>query len=314
VIPVARHDSSGVRETDGAAEAAIAPTPGADRAAASARRLAVARRRHRIEIHSWQVVIVVVVLAAWEWLPQIPGAKGTAPVLDRFFISSPSAIIRQIWYLAAAAHNVPSIWPALGRTVITSVVGTVAAIIIGGLAGLLLGNYRSLAEIFAPFISALNAVPRIALIPVIVLIAGSSSVADAVTGFTVVFFLVFFSAFEGSRGVAYEMTEMMRIFGASRTGIMFRVRLPYAGAWVFVNLPNIISHGLVGVVTAELFSGGSGMGNLLVTAVDTADSTLTFGLVFYLALVGLILILGAGLLRDRLLSWWDEAGGASRSS
>jgi NitT/TauT family transport system permease protein len=289
---------------------AAEPGAGAARAAAIAQQLAAARRRRSVVLHSWQIVIVAAVLAAWEWIPQIPGAAGAAPFLDRFFISSPSAIGREIWYLASGGHNTSSIWPALGRTVLTSLAGTVAAIIIGGLAGLLLGNYRSLAQIFAPFIAALNAVPRIALIPVIVLIAGASSRADAITGFTVVFFLVFFSAFEGSRGVPYEMTEMMRIFGASRNGVMFRVRLPYAGAWVFVNLPNIISHGLVGVVTAELFSGGAGVGNLLVTAVDTADSTLTFGVVVYLAIVGLVLILGAGLLRDRLLSWWDEAGGA----
>jgi ABC-type nitrate/sulfonate/bicarbonate transport system permease component len=64
------------------------------------------------------------------------------------------------------------------------------------------------------------------------------------------------------------------------------------------------------VVTAELFSGGSGVGNLLITAVDTADSTLTFGVVVYLAVAGLVLILGAGLLRDRLLGWWDQDGGA----
>lgn len=276
---------------------------------ATARKQAAARRRHRVVVHVWQIVVIAVVLAGWQWVPQIHGASDAAPVFDRFFISSPSAIGGEIWHLASGAHNVPTIWSALARTVLTAVIGTAAAIIVGGLAGLLLGNYRTLAQIFSPFITALNAVPRIALIPVIVLIAGSSSTADAVTGFTVVFFLVFFSAFEGSRSVAYEMTEMMRIFGASRTGIMFRVRLPYAGAWVFVNLPNVISHGLVGVVTAELFSGGSGMGNLLVTAVDTADATLTFGLVVYLAVVGLILILGAGLLRDRLLSWWDQADG-----
>jgi NitT/TauT family transport system permease protein len=285
----------------------------AARAEATARKLAARRRRHRVEVHAWQIVVVAVFLAGWQWVPTIPGASKTAPFLDRFFISSPSAIGREIWYMASGTGNVPVIWSALARTVLTSIAGTVAAIIIGGLAGLLLGNYRSLAQIFSPFIAGLNAVPRIALIPVIVLIAGSSSMADAITGFMVVFFLVFFSAFEGSRGVAYEMTEMMRIFGASRAGIMFKVRLPYAGAWVFVNLPNIISHGLVGVVTAELFSGGSGMGNLLVTAVDTADSTLTFGLVVYLAIIGLILILGAGLLRDRLLSWWDEVGDSSRS-
>lgn len=301
-------DEAEVRQQPGAPAVAEQPA-----AVSAARRLAVARRRRRIEIHSWQVALIVAFLAAWQWVPQIPGAGSVSPVFDRFFISSPVAIGREIWTLATGAHNSPSIWPALARTVLTAAAGTVAAIAVGGLAGLLLGNYRALAQVFSPFIAALNAIPRIALIPVIVLIAGSSSTADAVTGFTVVFFLVFFSAFEGSRSVAYEMTEMMRIFGASRTGIMFRVRLPYAGAWVFVNLPNIISHGLVGVVTAELFSGGSGMGNLLVTAVDTADSALTFALVVYLAIIGLVLILGAGLLRDRLLSWWDQADGSSQS-
>jgi NitT/TauT family transport system permease protein len=288
----------------------LAPSPSTD----VVRAMAAARRGHRVVVHSCQLAVAAVFLAAWQWIPTIPGASTTAPWLNRFFISSPEAVGKEIWYLATATNDVPSIWGALGSTLETTLIGAVSAIILGGLFGLLLGNYRTLSEIFSPYITALNAVPRVALIPVIVLVARTSSDADAITAFTVCFFLVFFSAFEGARGVSYEMTEMMRIFGAKRFGIMLRVRAPYAGAWIFVNLPNIVSHALVGVVTAELFTGGSGIGNLLVTAVDTADAALTFGIVIYLAFSGLILILLAGLLRKRLLAWWDEGGGATRST
>jgi NitT/TauT family transport system permease protein len=280
----------------------------------SARVVAASKRRHTITVHSWQLVVVAVFLAAWQWLPTIDGVSSVAPFLDRFFISSPSAVGREIWSLAVGANQVPSIWGPLGSTLVTALIGAVAAIVVGGLCGLVLGNDRALSEIFSPFVAALNAIPRVALIPVIVLIARTPSDANAVTAFMVCFFLVFYSAFEGSRGVSYEMTEMMRIFGASRSGIMFRVRLPYAGAWVFVNLPNIISHALVGVVTAELFTGGTGIGNLLVTAVDTADAALTFALVAYLAISGVVLIFLADIIRDRLLSWWDEGAGASRTA
>lgn len=280
----------------------------------SARAMAAAKRRHRAAVHGWQLVVIVVFLAAWQWLPLIPGISSVAPFFDRFFVSSPTMIGREIWSLAMGANQVPSIWEPLGSTLLTALIGAVASIVVGGFCGLMLGNYRALAEIFSPFVAALNAVPRIALIPVIVLVARTASTANAVTAFMVCFFLVFYSAFEGSRGVSYETTEMMRIFGASRSGIMFRVRLPYAGAWVFVNLPNIISHALVGVVTAELFTGGSGIGNLLVTAVDTADAAFTFGLVAYLAISGVVLIFIADIIRDRLLSWWDEGAGASRAN
>lgn len=73
------------------------------------------------------------------------------------------------------------------------------------------------------------------------------------------------------------------------------------------SLPNAISFGLVGAVTAEILTGASGIGKLLLTAIDTANSDLTFAVVIYVSVAGIVLVLASSRVRHRVLHWWDQA-------
>ena len=148
--------------------------------------------------------------------------------------------------------------------------------------GLLLSESDFLERVFRPYVVALNAVPRIALIPIIVIIVGNNAKSSAVTSAIIVVFLVFYNAFEGGRSVPREMLQNATILGARRWSRMLRIRMPFVLAWTFATLPNAISFGLVGAVTAELFTGSGGIGQVLVQAVNTVDATLTFAVVVIL--------------------------------
>jgi len=160
-----------------------------------------------------------------------------------------------------------------------------------------------------PFLILFNAIPRIAIIPIIILIFGATAVTDAVTAFIVVFFLVFYNAAEGAASVSVEMIQNAELLGNSKARIMWSVRWPYALAWTFVSLPNAIAFGLVGTVTAEVFTGGDGIGYQLSLAIGAVNATLIFSVVVILAVVGVTLTLGAQLLRLALLPWWATSGG-----
>jgi NitT/TauT family transport system permease protein len=247
---------------------------------------------------TWQILIVTGVLSAWQWIPTIGGIRNVSPALDPFFISSPKRLGLQLYRLATGADNTRTVWAPARQSLEPAVAGTFIALVVGVIAGLLVSR------VLRPFVVLMNAIPRIVMIPVIILVAGSSLGADITVGFFVVFFLVFFNAFEGGRSVPAEVMENARVLGAGPRDQLLMIRLPYVLVFTFAVLPNAIAFGLTAIVTAELFTGANGLGQLLVLAIDSANSDLTFAIVTILSIAALILITGAQFLRDRILHWW----------
>lgn len=255
-----------------------------------------------------RLVLVASFLAAWQWLPDVDAVRARFTFMDPFFISSPSLITQRIWDITTGANDATPIWSPLFFTLYTSMAGTAIAIAAGAFLGLLLSNSRFLERLFWPFIVALNAVPRIAIVPIIVILVGSAAKANIVTAVIVVFFLVFYNALEGGRTTPIEMIENAKLLGAGPWDIMRSVRLPLVLAWTSAAVPNAIAFGLVGAVTTEIFTGGEGIGQVLSASVNTADATLTFSVVVILTVVGVALVLGATLARRLVLPWWGRPG------
>jgi NitT/TauT family transport system permease protein len=262
------------------------------------------RRRHvGAEIWVYRTMLLAAIVLGWQFLPEIGGLRHLSVVFDPFYVSSPSRVWTRLGYLMAGSHGQSAIWPYLWQTVKGTLLGVVIGTVAGSMAGLLLSNNEKLQKTFSPFIALFNATPRIALIPVIVIICGPTLTATALTGVLIVFFLVFYNAFAGGVAVPYETLENARLLGASRREIMWRVRFPYVVEWTFKSLPNAVSFGLVAVVTAELLTGKMGVGQLLENSISFSDSTGTFAIVVVLAAAGLILILLAEIAERRVLHW-----------
>ncbi len=251
-----------------------------------------------------QLLIVALLLAGWQWIPAIPGAAKYSAVFDPFFVSSPSRLAVTLYDLATGADSTPTIWVPFFSSVIAAILGTALAVAAGAAAGLICSNWALLNKVVRPFLVTFNALPRITLIPIFVIIVGPSIAADVAIGFIVVFFLVFFSAYEGGMSVPEEMLDNARILGASSSECLRRLRLPYVMVWTFAQLPNAIAFGLTTIVTTELFTGSNGLGRLLLIAVQTANADLTFAVAVVLAVAGLALNSIASAVRRRVLHWW----------
>jgi NitT/TauT family transport system permease protein len=260
---------------------------------------------------AWQATIVLVFLAAWQFLPEIPGLSKEFALLDPFFISSPTRVAKKLHDLMLGTGGITSIWPFVATTLEAALIGTAIAIIAGALAGLLLSNDERLNQVLRPFVVAVNAIPRIALIPIVVIMFGLTATTSIVTAVLVVFFVVFFNAYAGGRTVPTQVLENSRVLGATPAQIMLSVRLPYVLAWTFAALPNAVSFGLISVVTAEILTGHAGLGRLLIDAVNSASADLTFAVVIVLGVVGLAMVLACELFKSRLLHWWGGGLGDS---
>lgn len=257
--------------------------------------------------------LVVLVLGAWQVVTSIPRFGEAVRIFDPFFISSPSRILEKVWDLFTGGNGSPLIWPYIGETLSATLIGTACGVGAGAGLGLLLSSHPLAEKVLRPFLNFANAVPRIAIIPVVIILAGPNSAASAITSFILVVFVVFFNALEGGRTVEREMIQSATLLGASRLGIMWQVRSRYVTAWTFAALPNAVSFGLVGAVTAELFSGAAGIGRLLLAATSMVDATLTFAVVTILAVLGAALVAALSLFKQRMLHWWDRGTAADRA-
>lgn len=258
-----------------------------------------------------QLLLVVTFLSLWQFLPEITFLAENSHFFDRFFISSPIDTYWLIGDLAFGTNGEPHIWPYVGRTLYPTIAGLLIGVVTGALTGLLMGSSRLLSQVIRPFIVAINATPRVAFIPIIIILVGPSEDASTLSSFLVVFFVIFFNAYEGARTVAWYRIENARLLGASWLDVMLRVRLPYVFAWSMAAVPVSIAFSLASVVTTEILTGYRGVGSLIAVASVSANSTLTFGIVFYLIVVGGALVAVAGLIKKFTLHWWDAESSAN---
>ena len=254
-----------------------------------------------------RLAVIAAVLTGWQFVPEIGSLHSVSPAFDPFFVSSPQRVFNQLIDLGLGRNHEVEVWPYLWQTLKATALGVIIGVLLGALLGLLLSNSTFTQRVLSPFITLVNATPRIAFIPIFVIIAGPTTTASVLTAVAVVFFVAFYNAYAGGISVPREAIQNARLLGATHVEVMRQVRLPYVLVWTFASLPNAISFGLVAVVTAELLTGQLGMGSLLLTSISSVNSTLTFAVVTILAIVGVLTVSAAAEVSKRLLHWWEGA-------
>ena len=287
-------------------EQAPSPTRGVPPAERPKRRPARWRNpRSRAVITVTQILVAVLALLAWQFVPQI-GDLSEWRFLDPYFIGSPTQVFGDLTDLLFGRNGVPAVWQYLWPTFLASILGLVIAMVCGGLLGLILGSFEFLGAVFRPFVVALNAVPRIALIPIVVVLFGTGLVSSIAIAFMVVFFVALFNAYEGARTVEVHVRQNVQLLGASGWDVMWRVRFPYALAWTLSSLPVAVSFAIVSVVTGEILTGSLGMGLLITTATNAADTNMTFAVIIVLSVCALLMLWIAEEFKRRVLHWWIQ--------
>ncbi len=266
----------------------------------------------RARIAVWRVAILIVLVAAWEWLTGIKAVSRTPGLywIDPFFISRPSVILKRFAYLASDQVRL-SIWQMALSTVQSTLWGFAIGVSTGFAAGLVLGRNDRLARICEPYIVAFNSLPRIALVPLVTMIFGFGLLAKVVLAWTIVFFIVFFNTFQGARSVDADLIHSARFLGASERQIMRTVIVPSALAWTFASLTPSISFALIGVVVGEFLGGesGGGLGYLIIQSLGTLNAADMMVALISLGVIGIVMALGIKALEARLLRWRPEYRG-----
>ncbi|XVQ87292.1 ABC transporter permease [Microbispora siamensis] len=279
---------------------AAAPPPVEDaQASAPARR----RRFPAPKITVTRVLLVVLWLGSWQ--------VATAGWLDPFYYSRPSAIWGRLvdWFTKGTAFG--SIWEQIGVTLEEAVLGFAAGSLAGIVLGVLLGRGRFIAEVCAPFIKAANAIPRIVLASLFVIWFGLGMSSKVATAVVLVFFAVFFNAFQGAREVDRTLVDNARILGANPRQILTSIVLPSATSWILASLHVAFGFALIGAIVGEYTGADKGLGLLINHAQGTFDAAGIYAGMIIITVVALLAEWLLTLLERRLLAWRPPSSSAA---
>ncbi len=130
--------------------------------------------------------------------------------------------------------------------------------------GIALGRIRFLADVLGPYIKVLNALPRIVLAPIFLIWFGLGPASKVASAVVLVFFPVFFNAFQGAREVDRNLVANSRILGASNRQVTLQVVIPSATSWIFTSLHVSFGFALIGAIVGEYIGATKGLGLLVV--------------------------------------------------
>jgi NitT/TauT family transport system permease protein len=192
--------------------------------------------------------------------------------IDPFFYSKPSAIWTKLVTWFASGTSAGPIWTQISYTLQEAVYGFVLGALAGVAIGVVLGRARFVADVLAPFIKAANAIPRIVLASLFVIWFGLGMSSKVATAFVLVFFGVFFNAFQGAREVSKVVDDNARILGASPWQLMRTVVLPSATSWILASLHTAFGFALIGAIVGEYAGSDKGLGLLISQSQGTFDA------------------------------------------
>lgn len=259
------------------ASASVDTSKQPDRAHSRAR---AARRRKALVLLA-RVLLLVAVLGLWEGLSR-------ADIIDPFNFSMPSKIWDQIYTWITHGTALGSLGEQIWVTLQEALLGWVIGVVAGVVFGIALGRVAFLADVLGPYIKVLNSIPRIVLAPIFVIWFGlgpSSKIASAVV---LVFFPVFFNAFQGAREVDRNLVSNARILGAGNRRVTLQVVIPSATSWIFTSLHVSFGFALIGAIVGEYIGATQGIGLLVAQSQGTFNAAGVYAAMVILAAVALV--------------------------
>jgi NitT/TauT family transport system permease protein len=257
--------------------------------------------KHRFLARLLQVLLLVGLVTTWE-------VAARYHWIDPFFFSQPSVFVaRAIRWLTDPQFLLGgrTIYHHLLVTMEEMAASFVLGVVFGVLVGFGLGRSRFWAAVFNPYIQILNALPRLVLAPVFVLLFGIDERSKIALGFSLVFFIVFFNAYRGVLEADRNILNNARMLGASERQLARHVLLPSAMTWILSSLHTSVGFALVGAVVGEYMAAAQGLGWIISQAQGNFDAAGVYAGMLILCVVVVMVESGVAWLERRLVRWKD---------
>jgi NitT/TauT family transport system permease protein len=255
----------------------------------------------------WQALLLVGIFTAWQVLAQpglIPPFVWENENRAAFFFGEPLKIFKVVWEWFAGGAIYQHLWVTLQETALAFVIGSVLGLAVG----LWLGLSPTASALFDPYITAMNAMPRVVLAPIFMVWFGLGIWSKVALGVTLVFFIVFFNVYQGVKEVSPVVLNNIVMLGANRAQLLRHVYLPSATSWLFSSLHTSVGMAFVGAVVGEYLGSARGVGYLIQQAEGAFDINTVFAGILVLTAFALVLDFFVGKVERRLLVWRPSQG------
>jgi len=217
--------------------------------------------------------------------------------IPEFVLPRPSRVI------VVLIDNFGAIWFHARHTLFTTVVGFALAVGFGVLLGILVGSSQLAYQGLYPVLIGFNSVPKVALVPLLVVWFGIGTIPAILTAFMLSFFPVSVNIATGLATMEPELEDVLRSLGASRLDIILKVGLPRSLPYFFASLKIAITLAFVGSVIAETLASDQGIGTLVEQASANFKVPLVFAGLFVVAALGIAMYAGFAILERRMTHW-----------
>jgi len=246
------------------------------------------RRQTQRRVLPWIVIIALFVL--WELVVRVFG-------IEQFVLPAPSAIFASGWQWR---------WPILDnawQTFMTTAIGFFIAVVFGLLSGIAIGSSTIVYDGFYPALIGFNTIPKVAVIPILVIWFGVGTVPAVITAFLLSFFPILVNVATGIATVEPELQDVLRALGATRWQVIQKIGLPRSMPYFFASLKVAITVAFVGSIVAETVAANKGIGNLMLVASSRFEVPLAFAGLLVTSIMGIGMYLVAELVERKMTGW-----------
>lgn len=217
--------------------------------------------------------------------------------IPKFNLPAPTDIAQ------ATVNFAPQLLVNAIRTLWTTMVGFLLALVVGVVLGFLIGYSRVAYLTLYPLLIAFNTIPKAAVVPLLAIWFGANAIPATITAFLLAFFPIAVNVALGLDTVEPEMKEVLSSLGASKIEVFQKVGWPHTLPYVFASLKVAVSLSFIGAVISESVASNAGLGYLIVQATADFNVPLAFSALLILAAMGVVLYGFFVFLEKKVIYW-----------
>ena len=201
--------------------------------------------------------------------------------VSEFIFPSPSQIVSSIgeYWSVIAGHAWRTFW--------TTMIGFGISIVVGVVLGFIIGSSKTAYSALYPLMTAFNALPKAAFVPILVVWFGIGIAPAIVTAFLISFFPIMVNIATGLATLEPELEDVLRVLGAKRMDVLLKVGLPRSMPYFFASLKVAITLAFVGTTVSEMNAANEGIGYLLISAGSAMKMPLAFAGLVVIAIMAM---------------------------
>ena len=235
-------------------------------------------KREKFIVLSFQILILIVFLILWELLSQYK-------IINPFIFSSPTSVLATIKNLFISYNLIGHILTTLYETLIAFILGITLSFVIA----IILYEFKILNKIIDPYLTMLNSLPKVALGPLIIIIAGANTKSIIVMALLINLIVGIMTIYNGFNNIDKDLIKLFKTFNANRLDILLKLTIPASYKTIISSLKLNISMTLIGVIMGEFLVSKSGLGYLIIYGTQVFNLNMVMAGIVILIIISFVL-------------------------